>query len=153
MRAQIGEQCVINANAQFWDKMLAMTLEPMAGRREFHVSAGHLLGSVDLSGVWTGRIEVRLDGELARQATAAMMMQPAESVAEADTVDATKEIANIIAGVIKSCLPRPCAMTVPEAAVEARDFTSEAAGEDTIEVVFRHEAGDLMVRVWERECL
>lgn len=151
MRAQIGEQCVIKANAQFWDQMLAMTLEPIPGRQEFHADAGHLMGSVDLSGVWTGRIEVRLDGKLARTATAAMLMQPPDSVLEADTLDATREIANIIAGVIKSSLPRPCAMTVPEAVVETTEFISEEPGEDSVEVVFRHDSGGLMVRVLERE--
>jgi hypothetical protein len=39
---------------------------------------------------------------LAYQATAAMMMQPLEAVGEADALDATKEIANIIASTIKS---------------------------------------------------
>ncbi len=30
MRAQLDEQCVIKANAQFWEQMLAMTLDPLA---------------------------------------------------------------------------------------------------------------------------
>lgn len=153
MRAQIGEQCVISANAQFWDQMLAMKLDPMPPPQEFQVGAGHLVGSVDLTGVWTGRIEVRMAEPLAREATAAMMMQPLDTVAAADTVDATKEIANIIAGVIKSCLPRPCAMTVPVAAVESGEFTSLAVGvaDNSIQVVFRHDAGGLLVRVCEAE--
>ncbi len=89
---------------------------------EFCVGAGHVLGSVNLGGVWKGRIEVRMAEGLAYQATAAMMMQPLETVAEADALDATKEIANMIAGTIKSSLPRPCTMTVPESAVEAEGF-------------------------------
>jgi len=36
-----------------------------------------------------------------------MMMQPLETVAESDALDATKEIANMIAGTIKSALPAP----------------------------------------------
>jgi len=153
MRAQIGEQCVINANEQFWDQMLSMNVEAVAGLSKFRAAAGHLPGSVVLSGVWTGRVEVRMEGASAREAMAAMMMQPVEQVAEADTVEATKEIANIIAGVIKSCLPRPCNMRVPEAAVETKDCVSEAAPEDVIELVFGHETGDRLVRVWEQECL
>ena len=34
MRASLDEQCVIHANAQFWEQMLAMTLEPMRLRIE-----------------------------------------------------------------------------------------------------------------------
>jgi CheY-specific phosphatase CheX len=152
MRAQIDEQCVIKANSQFWEQMLAMTLDPMVAPSEFCVAAGHVLGSVNMGGVWKGRIEVRLAEGLAYQATAAMMMQPLETVAEADALDATKEIANMIAGTIKSSLPRPCTMTVPESAVEAEGFNGLAQTEDSLVVAFHHESGDLMVRIWEQEC-
>jgi CheY-specific phosphatase CheX len=152
MRAQVDEQCVIKANAQFWEQMLAMTLNPMPMTGEFCVGAGHVLGSVNLGGVWKGRIEVRMAEKLAYQATAAMMMQPVETVAEADTLDATKEIANMIAGVIKSSLPRPCNMTVPESTVETERFCGPPQTEDSLVVAFHHDSGDLMVRIWEQEC-
>jgi CheY-specific phosphatase CheX len=151
MRAQLDEQCVINANSQFWEQMLAMTLDTLPAPEEFCMAAGHVLGSVNLGGVWKGRIEVRLAEGLAYHATAAMMMQPVETVAEADALDATKEIANMIAGVIKSSLPRPCTMTVPESVVEDEGFSGPAQTEDSLVVAFRHSSGDLMVRVWEQE--
>jgi CheY-specific phosphatase CheX len=153
MRAQVDEQCVIKANSQFWEQMLAMTLDPLSAPGEFCVAAGHVLGCVTLGGVWKGRIEVRMAEGLAYQATAAMMMQPVETVGEADALDATKEIANMIAGTIKSSLPRPCTMTVPESAVEADGYCSVAQTEDSLVVAFRHSSGDLMVRIWEQECL
>ncbi len=152
MRAQIDEQCVIKANSQFWEQMLAISLHTLPAPEEFSAGAGHVLGSVDLGGVWKGRIEVRLAGGLAYVATAAMLMQPVETVGEADALDAAKEIANMIAGVIKSSLPRPCTMTVPESVVEAESFRGQAQSEDSLVVAFRHSSGDLMVRVWEREC-
>ncbi|MDR3723605.1 MAG: chemotaxis protein CheX [Terracidiphilus sp.] len=152
MRAQIDEASVIKANAQFWEQMLAMELDHLPTAGEFCVSAGHILACVQLNGVWTGRVEVRLAGELAIAATAAMMMQPADTVSEADTLDATKEIANMIAGTLKSSLPRPCSMTVPESSIEMVCFCGPRETEDTILVAFRHETGDLMVRVWEQDC-
>ena len=153
MRAQVDEQCVIHANSQFWEQMLAITLAPMPQSGDFFAGAGHILASVDLSGVWNGRIEVRMAEGLAYHATAAMMMQPVDTVAEADALDATKEIANMIAGTIKSSLPRPCSMTVPESSVEAAEFRSLPPAEDSLAVAFRHASGDLMVRIWEQECL
>jgi len=152
MKARVDSQCVIKANAQFWEQMLAMTLEAMPSAEEFCLGAGHMVGSVGLTGVWRGRIEVRLAGGLAYAATAAMMMQALDTVAEADVLDATKEIANMIAGIIKSSLPRPCSMTVPEAAVEREQFRGSADSEDSLEVAFRHSAGEMMVRVVELEC-
>ena len=153
MRARLDKECVIKANNQFWEQMLAMTLETMPVAERFCVGAGHILGSVDLSGVWRGRIEVRLGAGLAYSAAAAMLLQPIETVGEADTLDAIKEIANMIAGVIKSSLPRPCAMTVPASAVEVQGYCCQPQTEDTLSVAFRHSAGNLMVRVWEQECL
>jgi len=153
MRAQLDEQSVINANSQFWEQMLAMTLEPLPRPAEFRVAAGHVLGSVTLGGVWKGRIEVRLAQGLAYHATAAMLMQPLETVVEADALDAAKEIANMIAGTIKSSLPRPCTMTVPESAIEAAAFLGPPPTGDSLAVAFRHAAGDLMVQILEMECL
>jgi CheY-specific phosphatase CheX len=152
MKALVDEQCVIKANSQFWEQMLAMILDPLPLDGEFCVAPKHVLGAVNLGGVWKGRIEVRMTESLAYQATAAMMMQPLDTVAEADALDATKEIANMIAGTIKSSLPRPCTMTVPESAVEANGYCSPPQTDDTLVVAFRHESGDLMVRVWEEEC-
>ena len=151
MRAQVDEQCVIRANSQFWEQMLAMTVDHLLPPAESCVGAGHLLGSVNLSGAWKGRIEVRLAEGLAYAATGAMMMQAADAVGEADALDAAKEIANMIAGTIKSSLPRPCAMTVPESAVEAEGYCRELGTGDSLVVMFRNQAGDLMVRIWEQE--
>jgi len=153
VKAQVNQRSVIEANSQFWEQMLAMKLDSMPVQEEFCVAAGHMVGSVNLYGQWKGRIEVRMDGGLAYEATAAMMMQPVDTVAEADALDATKEIANMIAGSIKSSLPRPCAMAVPESAVESERFCGAAPVEDTLMVAFRHAAGDLMVRICEQECL
>ena len=152
MWAQLNEECVMKANAHFWEQMLSMKLERTLFPEQFCVAAGHMVGRGTLSGEWQGRIEVRMAGGLAYEATAAMMMQPLDTVLEADALDATKEIANMIAGAIKSSLPRPCSMTVPESAVENECFCGEARRQDTLVVAFRHPAGDLMVRVWEREC-
>ena len=152
MQAQLDEGTVIKASTGFWEQMLAMTLQQVPIRESFCIGIRHLRGSVELGGMWMGRIEVRMTESLAYRVTAAMLMQPLETVAEADTLDATKEIANMIAGAIKSSLPRPCTMTVPNAAVEAADFCDTSRTEDTLAVAFQHPDGEMMVRVWEREC-
>ena len=153
MRAQIDRQCVINANAQFWEQMLAMKLDPTSFRPSFYVGAGHIVGSVILSGEWNGFIEVRIAGGLVYMAMAAMLMQPANTVGEADALDATKEIANMIAGTIKSSLPRPCSMAVPQSAVEGDGFCALTQTEDSLMVAFSHASGDMLVRVCELECV
>ena len=146
MQPQLSEECVIHANAQFWEQMLAMKLDPVEHREELRFAPQHVTGSVDLSGAWNGRIEVRLTHELARTATAAMLMLPAEEVGEAETLDAAREIANIVAGVIKSCLPRPCEMGLPQVELETAEFIYRPEAESSVHVIFRHATGDMMVR-------
>ncbi len=152
MRAELDEASVAKANAQFWEQMLDMRLELVPDSEVFCVGAGHLMGSVSLSGMWKGRIEVRLAEGLAQAATAAMLMQPLEAVSAADALDAIREIANMIAGVLKSSLPRPCAMALPESAVATEGLCTGPSRENTLVVAFRHTAGGLVVRVWEEEC-
>jgi CheY-specific phosphatase CheX len=151
MQVQLDEESLIKASTQFWEQMLSMKLTQVPIRGQFCVGVRHLLGSVNLAGVWKGRIEVRLTEGLAYRATSAMLMIPIEDVAEADTIDATKEIANMIAGAIKSSLPRPCTMTVPEAALEAADFCDIPRTQGTLTVAFQHDDGGMMVRVCEEE--
>ncbi len=148
--ALLDEQCVINANEQFWQQMLSMNLVRLPFPEEFCLGPGHLVASVDLEGAWRGRIEARLAERLAYEATATMMMQPAETVTIEDVLDATKEIANMIAGGIKPSLPRPSTMTVPESERAGKHFCSRTRTADALVVVFRHTSGDLLVRVWER---
>jgi CheY-specific phosphatase CheX len=156
MKAQLDEQSVIKANAQFWEQMLGMTLEPQPAAIAFDsllgmgYANGHVMGRVQLSGAWRGLIEVRMAAGLAQLATATMMMQPIETVLEADILDAAKEIANMIAGSIKSSLPRPCAMHVPESSVEGGHGVYGM--ECSLVVEFRHESGKLMVHILEQEC-
>jgi len=156
MHQSVTEESIQNANAQFWQQMLAMQLTPIDGVAEAIparrcIGTGHVLGSCSLSGVWCGRIEVRLSRGLALSATSAMLMQPEDCVVDADTLDAAKEIANMIAGTLKSALPRPCSMSVPSAGIENEDLCVLPRTEDSVTVFFAHESGELMVRVCEAE--
>ena len=147
MGIELDESSIIKANLQFWEQMLAMELDPLPWADQFRLESGHVLGIVGLSGAWNGRVEIRMDEGLTNLATAAMLMEPVDAVVEADALDATREIANIIAGAIKSSLPRPCAMTLPEATFKLEQFCSQMRSEDSVSVVFHHAAGRMMVRV------
>lgn len=151
MRAQIDERQVIEATSRFWEQMLEMKLEPEPIAAEFCVGRRHLLGRIDLKGAWVGRIEIRIAEELARVATAAMLLQPLETVADSDMMDAISEVANMIAGCIKSSLPQPCAMSLPQSSLEACNFCGVESSGNAIDVAFRHAGGKMVVRVWEDE--
>jgi CheY-specific phosphatase CheX len=156
MHHSVTEESIRKANGLFWEQMLMMQLTPIGGKGGTApirrcIGVRHVVGSCSLSGVWSGRIEVRLSRGLVLAATAAMLMQPEERVQDADTLDAAKEIANMIAGTLKSALPRPCAMSVPSAGMEDDDFCVLPRTENSVTVFFTHDSGELMVRVWEDE--
>ena len=154
MRTQVTPENVEKANSQFWEQMLGMRLERIgpgspAGADSASIDHLHVMGCCELAGVWSGLIEVRLSMGLAQVATAAMLMQVPEAVLSEDLLDATKEIANMIAGTIKSVLPRPCTMTVPHAEIENRDVSSLDRTPGVLSVYFENDAGTLLVRVCE----
>lgn len=154
MHVAVTQESIQRANAQFWEQMLAMQLDPIAVSLGHPVAARcigaeHVVASCVFGGVWCGRIEIRLSQGLALEATSAMLMQPVSQVQPSDTLDATREIVNMIAGTIKSALPRPCTMTVPSAKVESADFCILPRTSDSVTVFFQHASGRLLVRVWE----
>lgn len=152
MWAQLNEKSLVNANAQFWEQMLNMPMETVPNAESFYMGWGHMQASVRLSGSWTSLIEVRLTEELALAATAVMLMQPPDAVTVADMLDAIREIASMIGVVIKSLLPRPCEMALPESAVAGERMCNEPYAPSTLAVGFRHAQGGLLVRVWEESC-
>ena len=151
MRVKLDVDSVIGASTQFWQQMLSISLEPAAIRCEVGPAERCLVGCVGIAGAWTGRIEVRMTETMAWAATAAMTMLPAGQVSEADALDATREIANMVAGTIKSCLPRPCTMTVPESAITMGNFCGDAEPRNALSLGFDHAEGRLIVRIQEHE--
>jgi hypothetical protein len=57
----------------------------------------------------------------------------------------------MIAGTLKSSLPRPCIMTLPDAVVEPAEFCDIQRTGETLAVAFEHPDGDMMVRICEQE--
>ncbi len=146
MSDPVSESQIAQANSQFWGQMLGVEMQLVAQEAADWMEASHVVGWCRLSGAWSGHIEVRMTHGLATMATSAMLALPEESVQEADVMDAVKEIANMIAGTIKSTLPRPCSMTVPEAIVDAAAELAMASSS----AQFQHDAGQLIVRLVEK---
>lgn len=131
----------------FWSQMLGVEMRRVEQAHSGWTEDAHIAGWCLLTGAWCGRIEVRMTHGLATMATARMLELPEAHVQEADLMDAAKEIANMIVGTIKSTLPRPCSMTVPEASAESgAEPLLASAGKSAR---FCHEHGELIVRLIE----
>lgn len=147
MNIDLSRDTLIDANALFWGQMLSMTLIPIANTGSFFVRDGDLRGIVQFSGAFGGYVTVRMEMGLARFATAAMLMQPIEAVAELDVLDAIKEITNMIAGTLKSSLPKPCLMALPRSAVQQGRFCKTTAETFLLTAEFLHPEGHMMICV------
>jgi chemotaxis protein CheX len=94
------------ATAEVMQTMMNMDIAPSSTSfSKVESRQAEVIGSVGVAGVLSGCITVFLTRQLAQIVTARMlMMSPEEPVAEADMVDAVGEMANMIAGNIKTNL-------------------------------------------------
>lgn len=145
----VSHALIVKANEQFWEQMLEMHLQASPSACGFQTATGDVRGSVWLSGAWNGEVEVRMTRGLAATATAAMLMQATDAVTDADMLDAAREIANMIAGVLKVSLPKPCAMSLPRAEILLEVEQNRLPDARETAVAFDHGAGAMRVSVME----
>jgi chemotaxis protein CheX len=70
--------------------------------------------SVAVTGAWQGHVVVSCSEHAARHVAGALMGVELDDVTVADIADALGELANIIGGNVKSLLPEPCALSLPQ---------------------------------------
>lgn len=69
--------------------------------------------SVRIEGAWRGSVTIHLSWDLARKAAATMLACNKHKASPADVADAVGELANMIAGNLKSILPGPSKLSLP----------------------------------------
>jgi chemotaxis protein CheX len=78
-----------------------------------------MTGTVRISGEWTGTVAVSCPVESVRQQAARMFDLTPESVSPDDMRDALGEIANVLGGNLKSLMPAPTRLSLPEVGTPA----------------------------------
>ena len=69
---------------------------------------------VKINGAWEGGVIIQCSEELLKYAASVMLaIDPAEPTAE-DLMDTLCELVNMLGGTVKSMLPEPCSLTLPE---------------------------------------
>jgi chemotaxis protein CheX len=72
------------------------------------------VGRVAVTGEWRGWVLLACPPQLARSAASAMFDRPAGELTEAEVADALGELTNMIGGNVKSLLPGPSFLSMPE---------------------------------------
>jgi chemotaxis protein CheX len=72
-----------------------------------------VVASLSLTGAWDGHVIISTSETAATTIAAAMLELDPEAVVEADIIDATSELVNVVGGNVKSALPQPCQLSLP----------------------------------------
>jgi chemotaxis protein CheX len=73
-----------------------------------------MTGTVRISGEWHGTVSVSAPAALVRQSAARMLDMAEDAVGPDDMRDALGEIANVLGGNLKSLMPAPTRLSLPE---------------------------------------
>lgn len=119
----IGARDVAEITNSVWETLLEKTLIEQAGGA-IAPSTG---AQVRIGGAWEGRVCLKMSLDLARAVTAHIFAIPEDEVDDELIADAVRELANIVSGNIKSLLPDPSELGLPEPA-------GEVEGEIVVEV-------------------
>jgi CheY-specific phosphatase CheX len=99
-----------------FDTMLGMAIDPSVGGAVFPPPEPQVIGMVGLAGAITAVVCLRVPESFSEGLTRAMIAAgPDEPLTEADVNDVIGELANIIAGKLKSCFQTnsPCNLSLP----------------------------------------
>jgi chemotaxis protein CheX len=148
---QFLEEEILEITEATWTAMLGMEIARRTGSGAPDGATSFLNGHVGISGAWEGQVMIHGTSGLARSAASKIFSIAPEEVSEQDEVDAIYELTNIIAGNIKSLLPEPCQLSLPEVH-RGTEWAVEATGADCVsELSFESEGHVLQVAVWKRE--
>jgi len=95
-----------------WDSMLQRKAQrgaPMAPLEK----GEYLVGCVTITGNWEGAVTVACPMTGARQAAALMFAMEPDAVSLNEVQDALGELANMLAGQVKTLFPEPCKLSLP----------------------------------------
>jgi chemotaxis protein CheX len=101
-----------------------------------------MTGTVRISGEWQGTVSVSCPADLVRQSAARMLDLPVDSVSIEDMHDALGEIANVLGGNLKSLMPAPTRLSLPEVGQPSGDESAGRTERTLVKGMFLSFSGD-----------
>jgi len=134
------------------ESLLEMTLHDVENLAAAAALDGHsATATVHISGATNVSVVLSGSAVIARRAAAAMFEMDEADLGDEEIADAFGEIANIVAGNIKSLLPEPSQLSLP-AVSQGADLIVTIPGADLLEHVDLGCFGDLLsVALWSRD--
>lgn len=125
-----------------FDTMLSLEIQPSVSGAIFTTQETQVIGMVGLAGAVTGVVCLRVPEHFSTYLTRTMTgMEPEDPLTEADINDVIGELANIIAGKLKSCFRtegRACSLSLPTIVRGNHIDLESVSGTERYSFTFRH---------------
>lgn len=148
---QFLEEEILEITEATWNAMLEIEIQRTSIDAVHSEGEESLLGHVNISGAWEGEVFLHTTVALARSVASKIFAIPQESVQAQDQIDAVYELSNIIAGNIKSLLPEPCKLSIPEVERVTEWATDAIEATRVSQLSFESEGQPMTVTLWKRE--
>jgi len=147
---QISESDIFGVTENVWASVLELAVQPCpvwAAEGE----AGALVGRVDISGAWHGRVILACPGALAREVASVIFGVSAEEASTTQAREALAELTNMTAGNLKALLPEPCELGIPVVSDEDPANDVAAGASLVTEAGFNCQGYPFLVKVVEKD--
>lgn len=126
---------ILKITEDVWSSMLGLALSPARAAPDAGAppSSRGMTGRVTITGAWTGCVTLHSSEALARRAAAIMIGDGSTQLTQAEVMDSLGELANIVAGNIKSLLPGPTCLSTPTVETEEREATGRLLARLTLD--------------------
>lgn len=145
------EEAIFGITQNVWESILGLEIRraQTVGSLSGAVRGQTMTGCVQLAGAWEGSVFLYCSVALAKSVAATMFGTDSERLNEGDVEDALGELTNMIAGNLKTVLPRPCTLSLP-AVVEGLDYRVIVPGTKISgQVLFEFNSEPLLVTLLE----
>lgn len=132
-----------------WNSMLELDIYPSSSITPQDVGADGIIASIECTGVWKGVVALSCSPKIAALAASIMLGKQLPDVNFEDSKDAVIELANVVAGNVKSMLPGDCQLSSPVVFEGKNNVLEHRYGKILTQMSFNCKTQPVIVTVYE----
>ncbi len=148
---QFLEAEILEITEETWGALLGLSISPCSTPEQACIPQKGISAHVQITGTWNGTVVLHGTHDLTGLAASQIFSMTRDDLTGQDHRDAIYELANIIAGNIKSLLPEPCQLSVPTVQEGTEVATELREAECVSRVVFECQGQPLWVSIWKNK--
>jgi chemotaxis protein CheX len=144
MMTLLTNESIADLTQQIWDALLPDDGAPLLPG---DLPGGEVVAVAEISGEWNGVVCLSCSPRAARHAAAAMFEMADEELTADEITDAVGELVNVVGGNIKSLVPGPTVLSLPQVSEGGMTVLPDHL-EQAFEVRFSWMAEPVIVSIW-----